>query len=827
VTAWEDLVGAAPPALLRARLISDAEEVLVLTYTCDLSFFEDVCLREARAVRARTTVLFDANRLTAGPIQPRPAEYLALPVVCKGGGAFHPKLVVIASESDAVVAIGSGNATAAGWHYNAEVWTLLRGDGPTVPMLFHHLADWLRQLPEGVWMEDLGRERLDRVADLLTARPADGHPGEPVLVTSTVRPIIEQLPMPSDPVTALAVAAPFFDPRAKALARLIRRFQPDELSLLLTRDVQCDPKALADAAKLAPITTAKTPETIQYHHAKIIEWWTGTDGWALTGSANCSQAALTKTMVDGGNCELGVLSPIGSTVIGAVASDEVDLQDLADLNIRKPEPDHSSADALRVFGVRISADRVEATILVRHGEVPRWVTVSGLRLDHHHSDGSLHVYVANPRPDWMSAMAGLSTTHVTTDTDIELRDVLVTDVEAALARIDQPSPLEHTPFHELVADPAQLAALVDALTHLASVRPDRVPGTSPGTSGRRQIEARVKGAVGPALLRFALGLDTHEQTSTSTDEEMFEGSEQTATAEPGPAAPTTDVRPGSVTTVVDLLSEAQRTRLRRDIEKLVDDGADWSLPAKLAVCRVVLLVAASGLWREPADWYEIVYEAVSQLWSADQEETLDHEHAALAIIGLVTLHCVIELCGEPDSEVAAQFETLRRSYQEWADWLKAAPEDALRRYSAGLGGHTFGLFFERTRFADELDWILSRDALHDAVDRLSNAHISVDSVVRVATSKNTRRAVLAALDALRDFPDVHVVAEGRPEVHGWWNGRRLLLVTRVGAAWQAELWSQLLTGIATYGRGVPLRSPDRRWSPANPEAAMAQTSSTP
>lgn len=59
-------------------------------------------------MRARATVLFDADRLTAGPGRTGPADYLAVPVVCQGGGAFHPKLLVIASESDAAVAIGSG-----------------------------------------------------------------------------------------------------------------------------------------------------------------------------------------------------------------------------------------------------------------------------------------------------------------------------------------------------------------------------------------------------------------------------------------------------------------------------------------------------------------------------------------------------------------------------------------------------------------------------------------------------------------------------------------------------------------------------------------------
>jgi hypothetical protein len=238
-------------------------------------------------------------------------------------------------------------------------------------------------------------------------------------------------------------------------------------------------------------------------------------------------------------------------------------------------------------------------------------------------------------------------------------------------------------------------------------------------------------------------------------------------------------------------------------------------------------IAATALWPEPEQWASVVHDAVSHLWWTDQEPTLDHEHAALATIGLVALHHGLTACTEPDTETAAGFDDLRRSYQQWTDWLKAVPEDVLRRYATGLGGHTFGVLFEQTRFAEELDWILSLSALHDAVDRLPNASIGTDSIVHITTGKDARKATLATLDALRDFPDVHVVAHGTAEVHGWWNRPRLLLVTRAGKNWRAERWSHLPTGIASYARGAPLRPPDRRWTTTTPETALTDEHSKP
>ncbi|MEU4779384.1 hypothetical protein [Micromonospora sp. NPDC023633] len=828
MTDWEDLLGAAPPAVLHARLIPDAEEVLVLSYTCDLSFFEDVCLRDAQAVRARTTVLFDAHHLTEGPRRPGPADYLALPVVCKGGGAFHPKLVVIASETDAVVAIGSGNATASGWHHNAEVWTLTRGDGPTVPALFHQLADWLRRLPEYVWMEDLGRDRLDRVAELLTARPADPGADQPVLVTTALRPIIEQLPRPAGPATQLAVAAPFFDPEAGALQRLVDRFRPQQMRLLLTRDVQCDPDSLARVVKRVPDAAVSTPESSRYHHGKVVEWWSSDQGWALTGSANCSHAALTRTMPAGGNCELGVVSPLTAPVVTAVPAEAVAVSDLARLPIREPSPSASTAtESLRVLGVRIGADRVEATVLVgSDGTPPSWLAVNGLRLDHDRATGKLHVYAAVPASDWTATSDGQAVSQVVTDDGTELRDVLVTDVAAALSRIDRPSPLEHTSLPQVLADSAHTAALLEALHHLASVRPDRIP-QAPVGGRRRQVENRVRSAVGPALLRFALGLnDAHTQTSAD-DEDIFEGADPESS--PSPArrtrpAPATPAWPGTLASVLDALTPGQRARLRRDVTALVDTSQAWPLPAKLAVSRLVLLLVAGGLWPEAADWADLLYWVLVQLWDTEQEESLDGEHAALATIGLVALRRGIDLHDEPDGRQAGQFDELRIAYREWTDWLATAPPDTIQRYHDGLGGHTLGLLFEQTHFTAELGWILGRTALHDAVDRLDGAHVDANGIVYVEARRSARHSLIAALDALRDFPDVHVVAEGGPETHGWWNGRRLLVVTRSGPAWRAELWRGLLTGIAVFARGTPLRPADQRWTAATPEEALTQAS---
>jgi hypothetical protein len=141
---------ASPLTLLHEERAAD--EVLSLSYTLNLGFWERYALSVARGLGARITVVADARMATAdvGYVHYAGITYLDARAVCKAGGAFHPKLLVIAGKDYATVAIGSGNVTLPGWHGNAEIWTVLRGEDDGAPATFKQLASWLRNLPREV-----------------------------------------------------------------------------------------------------------------------------------------------------------------------------------------------------------------------------------------------------------------------------------------------------------------------------------------------------------------------------------------------------------------------------------------------------------------------------------------------------------------------------------------------------------------------------------------------------------------------------------------------------------------------------------------------------
>ena len=101
------------------------EEALFLSYTIDFGFLDSVAVQLLRSTGARVTAVGDVTMASFDAHSARRAgrEFNAAYAQC--AGAFHPKLLVLASATQACIAIGSGNATMAGWAYNSELWTVI------------------------------------------------------------------------------------------------------------------------------------------------------------------------------------------------------------------------------------------------------------------------------------------------------------------------------------------------------------------------------------------------------------------------------------------------------------------------------------------------------------------------------------------------------------------------------------------------------------------------------------------------------------------------------------------------------------------------------
>jgi hypothetical protein len=656
----EEWDGAPPPWILHEMPVAEPVEILVLTYTSNLPFFEAVCVRQARARGARVTIVYDADHAASGfsaSGQPL-TDYVPVPVVCRSGGAFHPKLMVIASETDAIVSIGSGNATPRGWHHAAEVWTHLHADGATIPQVFADLAAWLRRLPDQLWISALGRERLRDVADLLTARTVRPEQDEPLLLTNDLRPLAEQFPPPDVRVDRLGVASPFLDPPAEALSALLEIFRPASLDLLVTHGASLDPHRLRPVLDRIGDTRLIRPATDRYHHGKVIEWWSGTDGFQVTGSANCTRAALLRSTADRrGNCELAVLQMTSTSLISAVDVWEIGFDDLPE---HLSDGDADTAPAVRVLGVQIltEPDRVEVLLLVTAGPAPAWLTVAHLCAEHVEQDGPLHWY----RHDGDPGELGRSV-NVLDEYDELMGTALVTDVLSALALVERPSPLERFALADLLEDDDQLQELWESLWELAQVTtPEHEPDedTPEAIHHRRlRLEAAVRRTVGSELLNLALGRESRDD-------------------------------PDGTSKAIDIPDEAQRDSIDDWLWFVVNESEHWPPIAQLAVFRVVLRIVGAGLLPHPENWAWLIYHGLLHLWGRADDAALDDELAALSSIGLLALRCGLSPRDRADADLVRLYDELLDSFREERDWVWQANTETIEGYVHQLSGHTLG-----------------------------------------------------------------------------------------------------------------------------------------
>ena len=162
-------------------------------------------------------------------------------------------------------------------------------------------------------------ERFQDLEDRLPARPPVAPAVIPPLLHNLDAPIAEQLwaivrGADSGPIDDLLLLAPFYDDDAAAVERLLNDLKPRRVRVYVTSSTSVNGDRLAThlAACDATVEVAGF-EPDRFVHAKLVGVIAGHRAWLLSGSANLSQAALTRTPSEYGNVELAVLAPMEPT----------------------------------------------------------------------------------------------------------------------------------------------------------------------------------------------------------------------------------------------------------------------------------------------------------------------------------------------------------------------------------------------------------------------------------------------------------------------------------------------------------------------------------
>lgn len=632
--------------------LEEASELLVLSYTANLDFFERFALSQARALGAVVTLISDATMVSADPVLTRRAgmAYLDARAVCPTG-AFHPKLVILAGESAARVAIGSGNLTIAGWHGNAEMWTVLRGDHDGAPDTVVQVAAFLRRLATSqVKLTPGATEALTRTADSLAALPAT-EPG-PRLLDNLDQPIVDQLPTAS--AQELICSAPFFDGDLSALKKLVGLLSPNSLAVHLQTQTSVEGRALLELLARRDGEVRWIADE-RYHHGKLVEWTVGDRRWALTGSPNLSRRALLSSTSQGGNCELALLTEVDASL--APESGDSPAGGAAELLLAGDESDRRPGMLL------MGAIRVQGAVrLLLHdppsqpGRVQRYDAIGdGWRRIATFEPGE-SAYEIEPS----SASPGQALRLVLDDGTVS-NAVFVTD----LTRVRRPQMsavgrVRATPQDVAVKGlgTALLADIDELRGHLLKVGA-LVPTSAPGGDGKSDAEeiggepalrarpaptqtledylAACDPVLGREMTEFALVLPALPGSGSDFGDELEELDTDFAEDETPPPDENDleDVAVADLLETLHSLSDTERSRWRRWVERLVDRSDEYPMIIRTLALRSVLHGVADGVWPEER-WPLILARAVAALASPGDEAT-DDELAAAGSLGAIAL----------------------------------------------------------------------------------------------------------------------------------------------------------------------------------------------
>ncbi|MDP8234416.1 MAG: hypothetical protein P9M06_06425 [Candidatus Saelkia tenebricola] len=284
-------------------------ESYILTYSIDLQFYEGLVLPMLiRYGCKKNVVVVDAARLSdeiercPQNIKKMGKEYVIVPIAHQY--AFHPKIYLFKKrkkENTSILCLlGSGNLTYPGLFSNKELFSEFMYEGKDVaPKVLEIIKKYIEQCLSANAGESIGLvkkwinlEFPDSFASEDESEKICLFPGENNIFEKFVGNIKEKK------VEKIFVSAPFFDHDLSALSRVIERFKPSKIELLLQKG-----KTLISEEHLKNIIKKHNNfkllsfdpsllEAYRYLHAKLLVVTTDKYDYMLAGSSNISDAAL-------------------------------------------------------------------------------------------------------------------------------------------------------------------------------------------------------------------------------------------------------------------------------------------------------------------------------------------------------------------------------------------------------------------------------------------------------------------------------------------------------------------------------------------------------
>lgn len=299
-----------------------------LTYTLNLNFFEQIVAPALdQAGCSNVLILADpdgyqqALEIGAKSIGGVGLRYVCSPIMRKGFGIQHAKLLFMAGPNRGRLLIGSGNLTFPGYGRNLEIYSHFEYDALDVAAdssPFYEVWQLIHNIANDGGLSSSAQQQIKTIQENVTWLNIPRQSSESVVWHNYDHSLLEQLiewrknhsfVKPAKRVYAIS---PYYDEHMVALKKLASNLSPTQLQIHL------DPaltnldgkKAAKEWHGISPKLTVKAigpgeeQNSHRHVHAKAILGQELNGSWCITGSANLSHAALLTSWKNGGNLEL-------------------------------------------------------------------------------------------------------------------------------------------------------------------------------------------------------------------------------------------------------------------------------------------------------------------------------------------------------------------------------------------------------------------------------------------------------------------------------------------------------------------------------------------
>jgi hypothetical protein len=265
----------------------------------------------------------------------------------KSSGAFHPKIIFLAGDSNLLLLIGSGNLTSSGHGKNLEVWNAFFVESINDPKLGLLIQAWnyLKRIQDSLGASfsrvikniEGNCSLLQQVNEqnILSRYRIDNNMSVSFLYSQPTSSLFSQLvsTLSQFKIKKITIMSPFYDIEGRFLQLLNDTFNPKRINIILQRKfgnapVKIDPKP---NMRFYDWENVKFPSVQKFFHAKNIIFECDNTNFLLSGSANASIAAFGIRQVNAKNYEASIL----------YQSDETNFINLLGIRLGEEETDLS------------------------------------------------------------------------------------------------------------------------------------------------------------------------------------------------------------------------------------------------------------------------------------------------------------------------------------------------------------------------------------------------------------------------------------------------------------------------------------------------------